>query len=210
MLLVDTREPDGIFRSLEKLHIPYQKQTLLVGDYLEDERNLVVERKTVTDFLSSYISNHLIEQLTNMENNYDENYLFISGKFESLFFQQLPTQLKHVTAESYNKMKIHILCSFPKVRIVEFPNDTQLLKGVVELFTYEGNKHLDNILRRKVSKNDVFLSQIACVPGIGLERAKRILAVYEPKELYNITEEDLKKIDGIGAIYAKKIKEVFE
>jgi len=211
MLVVDSREGEKVFRLLERLKIDYKKSSLLVGDYFEDEKEMVVERKTIEDFLGSYVSGHLSEQCTNMENNLEEYYLFISGKFETMFFTPLPPQLKHLTANSYNKMKIHLLRSFPKLRIVEFPNDTQLLKGVLELFTYEGSKRTTNIVRMKASKEDVYLSQICSIPGIGIEKAKRILAVVKcPFNLYQTTEKDLIKIDGIGESYAKKIKEYFQ
>lgn len=210
-MIVDTREDDKIFRLLEKLKQPYTKQQLPIGDYLEETKNIVVERKTVEDFLGSYVSGHLSEQLTNLESNFDEYYLFISGNFKNLFFQPLPQQLKHITVESYIKMRIHLLRSFKGLRIVEFDNDTQLLKGVVELFTYEGSKKIDRIVRMRSTKEDVNLAMIAVVPGIGIERAKRLLkVVHTPFRLVHMTETDLKNIDGIGDVYAKRIKEYFK
>ena len=210
MFVVDSREKGKIFNLLEKLKIEYKKATLPIGDYFEDEKNIVIERKTIEDFLGSYVSGHLSEQLTNADNNFDEFYLFISGKFENMFFTPLPPQLKHLTNDSFHKMKLHLLLSFPKLKIVEFPNDSQLLKGVVELFTYEGSKRTTNIVRMKASKEDVFLSQICSVPGIGIEKAKRILAmVKHPYRLYEMDETTLKNIEGIGEVYAKRLKEYF-
>ncbi len=210
MLIADNRESQKIFNILDKLKVNYNKEQLAVGDFYENEKNMVVERKTIEDFLGSYVSGHMAQQCMNMEDNFDENYLFISGRIENLFFKPLPPQLKHITADSFHKMKLHLLRSFPKLKIVEFPNDSQLLKGVVELFSYEGTKRTSNIIRRKASKEDVFISQICSVPGIGLERAKHILkAINTPFRLYQTSETDLEKIEGIGKAYAKRLKEYF-
>lgn len=207
---VDNREDSKIFKILDKMKVTYSKEQLLVGDYYEPDKNMIVERKTIEDFLGSYVSGHMAEQCANMEDNFDENYLFISGEFKNIFFKPLPPQLKHLKTESFHKMKIHLLKSFPKLRIVEFPSDNQLIKGVIELFSYEGNKRLDNIIRRKASKEDIFLSQICCIPGIGLEKAKQILKVFEkPYYLYSSNIKELEEIDGIGKIHANKIKEYF-
>jgi len=210
MMQVDNREDPKVYKILDKLKVSYLKEQLLVGDYYEPEKNMIVERKTIKDFLGSYVSGHMAEQCENMENNFEENFLFISGDFKSIFFKPLPPQLKHLKAESFGKMKIHLLRSFPKLRIVEFPSDNQLLKGVVELFSYEGNKRTTNIIRRKSSKEDVFLSQICCVPGIGLERAKRILkTIGSTYKLFDASAESLEEIEGIGKIQANRIKEYF-
>ena len=211
MLIVDSREDPKIFKMLKRMKVSFEQTNLLVGDYFENEKNLVVERKTIEDFLGSYISGHIQEQFTNTENNFDECYLFISGRFENLFFnKRLPTQIKHLTSESFNKMKIHLYRSFPKLKIVEFPNDTQLIKGVLELFTYKGSQRTTRIVKMHSSKEDIYLSQICCVPGIGLEKAKRILAeVKTPYKLYELDITALKEIKGIGEVQATKIKEYF-
>ena len=211
MMQVDNREDPKIFKALDRMKVKYSKEQLLVGDYYEPEKgDIIIERKTIEDFLESYISGHMAEQCANMEDNFEENYLFISGEFKSIFFKPLPPQLKHLKTESFHKMKIHLLRSFPKLRIVEFPSDTQLLKGVVELFSYEGNKRLANIIRRKASKEDVFLSQICCIPGIGLERAKRILkTIGSTYKLFDASPKALEEIDGIGKVQANRIKEYF-
>ena len=210
MLAVDNREDPKVFNILEKMGVPHSKEQLLVGDYYDNEKNMIVERKTIEDFLGSYVSGHMVEQCENMEINFDENYLFISGDFKGIFFKPLPPQLKHLKVESFNKMKIHLLKSFPRLRIVEFPNDTQLLKGVVELFSYEGSKRTTNIIRKGITKEDVFLSQVCCVPGIGLEKARRILkATGTLYKLFNTDIKDLEAIEGIGKIHAKRLKEHF-
>jgi len=210
MMQVDNREDPKIFNILDKMKTPYSKEQLLVGDYYEPEKNMIVERKTVEDLLESYVDKRIFSQCENMEANFDENYLFISGEFKSIFFKPLPPQLKHIKTESFYKMLIHLTRSFPKLKIISFSTDAQLLKGVVELFSYEGNKRLANIIRRKASKEDVFLSQICCVPGIGLERAKRILkTIGSTYKLFDASAESLEEIEGIGKIQANRIKEYF-
>ena len=210
-MIIDNRENEKVLKILDKLKIPYTREQLPVGDFLDREKGLVVERKTISDFLGSYISNHMSDQCMQMENNFDEYFVFISGCFKDLFFQKgLPDQIKRLTADSYGKMKIHLLRSFSGLRILEFPNDTQLVKAVAELFTYEGSKRIGTLIRLKANKNDIYLNQICSVPGVGIEKAKVILEyVKTPFTLYQTTETELKSLEGIGEIYAKRIKEYF-
>lgn len=217
MIQIDAREDPKMLKYFEKMfldknkEISFEQKTLIVGDYACPEKgNMIVERKTIEDFIGSYQSGHMASQCGNMEANYSENYLFISGKRDKLFFKKdLPIGIQNCKAFSYMKMKLHLLKSFPQLRIVEFENDSQLAEGVVELFTYEGSKRIDDIVRRVVDKDDILLSQIAVIPGVGIKRAKSIKAKYTPKELYSVDEKELLGIEGIGKKYAKKIKEIF-
>lgn len=215
MLEVDHREDEKIFKYLEKIKFPFERKQLTLGDYLDSEKNICVERKEALDFLQSYTSGHLQKQLTDIDANYEEGYLFISGAtkqfFESMYFNSsLPTYIKRINRKSYDKMKIHLSKSFSHIKIIEFYNDHDLVDGVIELFTYTGNKRITQVVRLKSSKEDVLLAQICCVPGIGVEKAKKILEKYKPRDLYQIDETALKNIDGIGPKIAEKIKEVFK
>ena len=211
MMQVDNREDPKIFNILDKMKTPYSKEQLLVGDYYSSDKNIIIERKEITDFLTSYTEGRLPEQCQNMELNFDTFYLFISGKMETIWFNhKLPSHIRNIKEKTYMKMKLHLLRSFPGLKIMEFKSDTKLLEGVVELFSYEGNKRTTNIIRRKASKEDVFLSQICCVPGIGLERAKRILkTIGSTYKLFEASVENLEAIEGIGKIQAIRIKEYF-
>ena len=208
---VDNREDPKIYKILDKMKVSYTKEQLLVGDYYEPERNIIIERKEITDFLTSYTEGRLPKQCQNMELNFDTFYLFISGNMQSVWFNhKLPSHIRNIKEKTFMKMKLHLLHTFPGLKIMEFQTDTKLLEAVSELFSYEGNKRTTNIIRRKASKEDVFLSQICCVPGIGLERAKRILkTIGSTYKLFDASAESLEEIEGIGKIQANRIKEYF-
>ena len=61
MLIVDTREKEEtIFKTLDKMKVQYKQEALVCGDYtFEEKRNIVVERKSAIDFLTSYVSGHM-------------------------------------------------------------------------------------------------------------------------------------------------------
>ena len=61
------------------------------GDYawvIDGEKKIVIERKSVADFINSVRDGRLETQLTNLE-QFDEPYLFIHGNFKSLYYVPL-------------------------------------------------------------------------------------------------------------------------
>jgi len=48
---------------------------------------------------------------------------------------------------------------------------------------------------------------LTCIPNIGPVQAKILLQVYEPEEIFQAKRTDLEKIEGIGSIRAKSIKQ---
>jgi len=210
MLVIDDREQEKIFKLAQRLKIPHTKQHLLVGDYTDTEKNnICVERKTVEDFIGSYFSNHLPNQCMQMEENFDEYFVFISGKFEDLFFNSsLPHNIRYCKRSSYNKMLIHLSKSFPKLRILQFENDNQLLEGVQELFTYEGSKRITDIIKLKPAEGSTFICLLAQIPGISIKKAEAIKNIYSnlPKLQESLRANEF-KVKGIGDILVKNLKE---
>lgn len=176
-IIIDTREPEKLFEKIKLLDNNCVRETLLIGDFLISNKNICIERKEIMDFVGSYISNHLQEQLNNMQINYDVYYLFISGSYNYLRFKK--SFYKHLKEESINKMKIHLLNNYPGLRIVEFSNDNLLLKGVVELAKYEGRQKTDFLVKKKYSCDDVFFNILCCVPNISVIKAQKIMHRYK-------------------------------
>ena len=73
LLYVDDREPEKIFKLLDKRNIKYQKAHLPVGDFIFND--WVFERKAINDFYGSIIDNRLFEQAENMRENFDNSFL---------------------------------------------------------------------------------------------------------------------------------------
>ena len=84
MLIVDSNEYSKLGNKIDLIYndIDYEVRSLKVGDYLWDDLNICIERKTVMDYISSIQSGHLFSQLKDMQ-VYSERYLFISGDYQT-------------------------------------------------------------------------------------------------------------------------------
>jgi len=173
-LYVDSRENKKLLKYLEHFDIEYEVKTLEVGDFYYPEKDVCIERKSITDFVGSYISGHIQKQLKNMDLNFDRYYVFISGRYNYFAFKK---HFRYISEKSIEKMKIHLLLDFPKLRIIEFLNDKHLVRGVKEIIAYE-QKKLDfkkQIVKKSKDLNDVYFNILCCVPEISSVRAKAIV-----------------------------------
>ena len=79
MLLVDCHEPRQIIEKLQP-DIPVKVIKLKYGDYSFSD--IVIERKTLSDFFSSLKNDRLNEQMENISRYYSEKFLLIEGFFD--------------------------------------------------------------------------------------------------------------------------------
>jgi len=79
VIVVDDRErASGICAELDALHVPYRVARMAVGDYLVNN-TVVVERKTVADFLESLKDMRLFDQVARMRARNARALLIIEG-----------------------------------------------------------------------------------------------------------------------------------
>src|SRR3989344_740714 len=79
-IIIDMREKNSLVASeIVKLGFEIEFQTLKVGDYIAND--VVIERKTVSDFLGSMINRRLLRQLEELQ-QYKKRILVIEGIYE--------------------------------------------------------------------------------------------------------------------------------
>ena len=86
MILIDSHEPKEITQSISK-SIPTEVLRLKYGDYSFSD--IVVERKTLSDFFSSLKDGILTEQMEHISRYYTEKYLLIEGFFDFSYVNNL-------------------------------------------------------------------------------------------------------------------------
>ena len=221
-LCVDDREDGKIFKILEsnkmkeyinklKIDVTIKRERLLVGDFNvkiggEDIKSICIERKAFKDFISSMRKKRLYEQMLNMEENFDINYLLISGNIKDIAFDPHV----HYTTNEFIGSVSAILSRF-NVKPFIVNNDTQLLKLVLKIVEKNMVSKSISIIRRiPRTTKDVRVAVLSCVPKVGVEKAKKILEKYSLSDMFDITEEDLMEIDGIGDKIAENIVEIFQ
>jgi len=204
---MDSREPEDIITLAQVCGVPCQVRELPVGDIVCEEKSLCIERKTFGDFVSSLIGGHLDKQLLQMETAFEHNYVLVSG---------WNTKSK-LSENSYVGYLAHLLVRFPKTKLAFVESDEQLFYLARKLIEKTGDgknvlvEHTE-AFRVKVpeAKGDVRAMMLACVPGIGIDKAKKILAQMPLPIMILATESDLTSLDGVGPETAKNIKKYLD
>lgn len=209
-LQVDNREDKvskKIFKYLDDAKIEYEVAQLTIGDYRLPNGE-IVERKSLMDFVQSYISHHLQNQLDSMDLNLERYYVFISGKYNYFDFQN--RNLPYITENVISKMCLHLLQNYPKLRIVYFPNDKALIEiGIKELLTYKGQRFKETYIKKQQRKEDIVASMLTCIPGVGLKRATEIVAICPTLDNLRISiAERNPNLFNIKGISEKKLLEI--
>lgn len=176
-LYADTREPPKIFSLLRKHGVKHEMKALQVGDFVYD--NAVMERKEICDFINSVRSGHLTKQLIQMEQNYKYCYLLISGSLKEAYFKGT----RQWTVNHHVGILTSIAVRYPKVKILQFPNDSQLVLAVKKIVAKTNDGHKPTImntslvkpLKSSMTNEHLRVMILRCFPKIGLKRAQKLV-----------------------------------
>lgn len=216
LLKIDDREDEHIFKIIEKkemqefksklgIELEVKKERLLVGDYVVTEKNLCIERKSFTDFINSIRSRHLYEQLLNMENNYEHNYLIISGNIKDLAFNPNVSYTVNEFVGSIASLMVRF-----NVKIMIVNNDNQLIKLVFKIIEKSySTKVVSCITKVKRTNEDIKVAMLCCIPKLGESKSRELLKKYKISDLPKLTKQELMNIDGIGNKLSESIINVF-
>jgi ERCC4-type nuclease len=206
---VDTHEPEKIVKYLSDKGHEIILETLPIGDIVCEEKGIIIERKEYSDLVSSIKNMHIQKQLLQMESACEHPILLISGSPDTLHFAKIQW-----TSEQNTGAIASLLVRYPKLKVAFLPNDKQLCECAIKICEKlnDGKQvtlYDTELMKKNMTVDDHNLRLIMCVPNIGLKLAKTISEKYKPKELYNVTIEQLCEIEGIGKKKAEEIKKIF-
>jgi Fanconi anemia group M protein len=202
VIFVDFREePSGIREVMEELGGNIRKLDLKVGDYICSDR-VCVERKTSDDFINSIIDGRIFQQAEELIDNFEKPILIIEGNNFRLGMN-----------ENALKAALSSLILNYGISVITTVNELDTAKTIYWLAKKEQEEAKRTIIikGRKKPKDIKKLQEhiISGFPGVSTTISKRILKEFKTiKKFSNATEEDLKKIDGIGKVLAKKLRKV--
>jgi len=208
MIRIDVREPRDIeqwFRD-EKIDIPLRREKLLIGDYLLEvnEKEIIVERKTSDDYVSSLYSKHLNNQLYALSNFYPISFLVVTSNFTTPLYEENITRKTLISSLISTVLKT----TDGKVFLIQLETDFDLVLFLSLLHQRmergDFTRHLS--LQGKKSDNEWLVSMYSGLPGVGLERAKKIAEKFPSIiSLVEASVEELQTVDSIGKGLANKI-----
>jgi|Deesub1362A_J573_1020465.scaffolds.fasta_scaffold00559_35 ERCC4-type nuclease len=207
MIFVDDREPDDIYLKLERMGILVKRKRLDTGDYLikHGVYEVAVERKTASDFLNSIADGRLFTQCHLLSARYPLSFLMIVGNLEREIANRMFRREAVVGAVISVAVKNKPGQVIPL--IVENDDDFCLaLKTIENKITSEDLR----IVPRLKKLENPQIAMLTAIPGIGEEKAKRILRYFGTiQRVANAGTGELMRVSGIGEKQARKIHDFF-
>ena len=209
-ITIDSREQSRIQSATEY----YKQQGLTVevkeeqvGDYIFNNQ-VCFEFKTIPDFVSSIQNGRVFNQAINQSETYDYHYVIIQGddhtRAKALAMSR---NYREVTYFQY----LGAIASLNRYTTViesysPFINEAYY-RMLITAKKCLNNKPIVKKFPRK-DKNPAFNYLCYCIYGVSAKRAKDIVYYCHLKtmeDLFNLTHQDLTKIDGIGDNLADRI-----
>ncbi len=203
-VIIDLHEKNSLIPSeLVKMGCEIEFRDLKVGDYIV--KDVVIERKTVSDFISSMLNKRLINQLQNMQEI--KNKMLIIEGIEN---QELYNKESNLNENAVRGFLLSIILHY-NVPII-LTNDYEDTAKFILVLSKKQSKETSLSLKRKSQDvNEQIRFIIESFPGVGPKSARKLLNEFKTiKNIINAEEEDLKKILGKKAEIFKLINKGYK
>lgn len=205
-VLVDYREKNSLVPSeLIHLGLEVEFQELKVGDYIVN--NVAIERKTVSDFLSSMLNKRILRQLEELQ-QYEKRLLIIEGIEEKELYSEQrsdginPNSVRGFLLSISLKHKTSILFSKDSEDTAKF------IKLIAEKKEVESSL---NVTKKSLNSSEQMQFILEGFPGIGPKTAKKLLLEFKTlKRIFNCPIEELEKSIGKKAVVFKLVNQEYE
>jgi len=200
LIIADIHEKDSMILAELKSNqdINLEIKSLKIGDYLIG--NTIIERKTISDLISSMINKRLIQQLNQMQ-KYKNKILIIEGKQKDLY------PLKN--ANAIRGLILSIITNYETNLI--FTKDYEDTAQYLITFAKQQIKPITKIsfhsrIPKTIAEQKSYI--LEAFPNIGPKKAELLLKKFKTlKDTFNASEEELKEILKIRT---KEFKEILE
>lgn len=202
-IVADEREKKSrIPQLLKSLGLDVEIVTLPVGDYIAAPE-LVIERKSVHDFVSSVFDGRLFDQCYRLTKHYDSPVVILEGSGDVI------EKIVENPLIFYGAIA-RIITEF-KIPVVPTPSAYHTARMLVALCK-KRETALGPFLKKIKKPTDLHqqqLSTLGSLPGVGEKLASRMLGKFgTPLDVFNATLADLSRVDGLGTARARKIRDV--
>ena len=213
-IYIDTREKNRIKKAktyFTKHPINNSKtetKQLQSADYAY--KNIGIEFKTTTDFITSLKNGRLHKEILQMNNDYEKTYLIIAGPIhETIRKEYWRTQNRKeqtITIKSY----LGAIASYNQITDVIQVETTKQAFHLIRALFEKGTDNKNRSIPTPMTKTDNTLTNfLSCIPGISSKAPVIIetLKLETLEDLLQVTIDDLTSVDGIGKKKAEKIME---
>lgn len=205
IIKADYREKGSqVLKELIELKVNLDLSNLEIGDYQLSEE-VAVEYKNVKDFVDSIIDGRLMSQARELK-RYHRPLIIIEGE-EDLYSQRRihPNAIRGMLAALTINFKIPIL------RTKNAKDTAAMLKMIADREQRLEDKDFQMHSVKPMSDNEIQEYIVSSFPGVGARIAPHLLKHFKTiKNIVNATEKELKEVELVGDIKAKRIKEITE
>jgi DNA excision repair protein ERCC-4 len=200
-IVADEREKKSrIPQLLKNVGLCVEIKTLPIGDYIVAPET-VVERKSLHDLVSSVFDGRLFDQCFRLKENYENPVLVVEGNMDEL---EKIVENPMIFYGAVTRVALDF-----KIPIIPTPGALHTVKLLVTMCR-EREQTGGPFLKKIKKSTDLQLQQLSSIgslPGVGEKLALRMLEKFgTPLGVFNATQADLAKVDGLGAERAKKIR----
>lgn len=203
-IIADYREKNCFVASeLINLGLNVEFRELKVADYLV--RDIAIERKTVSDFITSMMNHRLLNQLAELQ-QYENKLLIIEGIDE----QELYSDSENKIGMHPNAIRGFLLSIVLKHKIpIIFTKNAEDTAKFIFVLSKKKSKELSlNVSKKSLNKKERLQFILEGFPSIGPKTAKKLLKKFKTiKNVINASLEELKEILGKKSEIVKKIIE---
>ena len=204
-IVVDEREKkSGIPDLLKEIGINLEIKTLPVGDYIVAPET-VVERKTISDLISSIFDGRLFDQCNRLKEHYQFPILLIEGDISEI---EKLTENPFVFYGAISSIVIDF-----KIPVIPTPSASHTSKLLISMCSRKDTTNGPFIKKIRKSNNlqKQQLSILCSLPGVGEKTAIRLLEKFgTPLKILNSSVTELSKVGGLGEARAKSIKKILK
>jgi len=174
---------------------------LSMGDY-QVEKRLIVERKTLKDFAVSIIDGRLFKQTVCLANSNSKAVLILEGTASD-------TVDLGMTREAMQGalITVSLILGIPVLRSKDPAETAKLIVFIARQIESMAGGGMQRHGYRPKTKRKRQLFILQGLPGVGSEKAERLLAMFGSVEaVISASSSELQTVDGIGKSIAEKIK----
>ncbi|KYC46365.1 MAG: ATP-dependent RNA helicase SrmB [Candidatus Methanofastidiosum methylothiophilum] len=203
-IIADDREDKKLLKILSENSI-LKLNRLEVGDYILSNR-VGIERKSSNDFIESLIKGTLFPQILSLSNIFEVPILIVEG--EDIY------SIRNMDKKSIRGAIISAMVDF-RTRVVFTKNSVETANFLVEISLRE-QKEKDRMPairgdKKIMSLNEKQLFVVQGLPDVSSVLSRRLLRKFgSVLGVFNADELELKEVEGVGDIKAKKIREVID
>ncbi len=203
-IIADDREDKKLLKILsESSNLKINR--LEVGDYILSNR-IGIERKSSKDFIESLIKGTIFSQILSLSNTFEVPILVIEG--EDLY------SIRNIDSKSIRGAIISAMIDF-RVRVILTKTSEETAKYLIEMSLREqSEKERMPIIRGEkkiMSLKEKQLFIVEGLPEVSSVLSRRLLNKFgSVLGVFNADGIELKEVEGVGEIKAKKIRDVIE